>query len=125
MPIDVVRRVDVCAFRGRVSAERAIFIWMFFVVIIGEARRAAAVPGRGDHHNATAEGRRGGGEEGGFEQVEEQEVCEVVGAELGFEAVGIAGEGGDCHDAGVADEDIEAAAFVALEELFCACAHAG
>ena len=52
-------------------------------------------------------------------------MCEVVGPELGFEAVGCAGKGGYGHDTGIADEDIEAAGFAPLEEFFCACANAG
>ena len=54
--------------------------------------------GGGESDDAGGEGGGGGGEEEGFEELEEEEVGEVVGAELGFEAVGCGALGG-CHDA--------------------------
>ena len=62
--------------------------------------------GEGDEAAAGLEERR--------DAVDEDEVAEMIGAELGFEAVGGVAEGGG-HDAGVGDEDVERAAL--CEEL--------
>ncbi len=43
--------------------------------------------GGGDVDDAGLEGRGAGGEQGGQEELEEEEVAEVVGAELGFEPI--------------------------------------
>ena len=81
--------------------------------------------GRGDHDYTAVEGGCARLDEGIFQEIKEQKVRKVAGAELGFEAVACACEGGNGHDTGVADEDVEPAALVALEELFCARANAG
>jgi hypothetical protein len=122
--IDVVRHVDICAFRGCIRADGAVFVRLFLVIVVYKAGRTATMPGRGDHDDAAVEGGRTGLDECIFQEIEEQEVCEMVGVELGFEAVCSKGEGWDGRDTGVANEDIEPAASFALEELFCACANA-
>ena len=66
-----------------------------------------AVAEGGETDDAGGEGGGGGLEEEGFEELEEEEVGEVVGTELGLEAVGGVGEGGGSHYAGVIDEKVE------------------
>src|ERR1700679_2459939 len=70
---------------------------------IVELDLAVAVRERGDGDDA----RRGGGEQLREEQPGERKVAEVVGAKLALKAVGRELAGGEGHDAGVVDEDVE------------------
>ena len=85
---------------------------------IVEVDVAEAVAGRREQHDAGA----AGGHQRGREQLDEQEVAEVVGAELHLEAV----DGGALragHHAGVGDEHVEHR--VVLDEPVGEGAHAG
>ena len=61
----------------------------------------------GETDDARVELRSRRGEKGGFEELEEQKVGEMVGAELGFESVGCFDDCWGSHDAGVIDEDVQ------------------
>ena len=91
---------DVGGLRPPVAEPR--LVRRAFEVGVVEVHVAEPVPSRAERHDA---GRRGG-DERGCEQVREQEVPEVVGAELQLEAVGGGAEGAS-HDTGVVDEHVE------------------
>lgn len=98
-PRDAVGEVDVCCFGLPIGHPGLVGVGLGEVEVV-RAGGGDAVAEGGDGNDAGAGGGCAGGEEEGFEQVEEQEVREVVCAELRFEAVfGLALGGG--HYAGI------------------------
>ncbi len=104
--LDLICHVDVCSFGLPVGAPGAVGSGGGEVVV-GEVNAVSAVADGGEADNAGLERRGGGGEEEGFEELEEEEVGEVIGAELSFEAIGSEGTGGESHYAGVVYENVE------------------
>lgn len=94
--IEFICHVDVCRLGLPVRDPRVIRGGGEVVVGEEDAVGAVARGGEADHPGS---GRRGGGsKQERFEQLEEEEVRQVVGAQLGLESVGGAGLWG-CHDA--------------------------
>lgn len=85
-PRDAVGEVDVGCFGLAVGDPGLVCVGLGEVEVV-RAGGCDAVAEGGDGDDAGGGGGCGGGEEEGFEEVEEQEVGEVVCAELGFEAV--------------------------------------
>jgi len=78
---------------------------------VAEVDVGQCVHAAGDAHHA----RAGGGEQPGRQATGQGEVPEVVDAELGLEAVGC-GAVGECHDAGVVDQQVQPLVVVVLGE---------
>lgn len=95
---DAVSEVDVGCFGLAVGDPGLVGVGFGEVEVVGAGGGYAVAEG-GDGDYAGGGSGCGGGEEEGFEQVEEEEVGEVVGAELRFEAV-FGFSLGSGHDAG-------------------------
>ena len=104
--VEFVGEVDVCGLGLGIGEPGVVEAGSVETVIV-DVDAAVAVTRRTHRDDAGGEFRGGGGEEERLQELEEQEVGEVVGAELGFMAVGCFRVGGDGHDAGVVDEDVE------------------
>jgi hypothetical protein len=129
---DLVREIYVCGLRLAVGLERV--VGFLFEVVVLEANGATAVAEGAHGYHSRWESGRAGGQERGFEELEEVEVADVVDAELHFEAI-LRSAFGDCHDSilfvsdcsrgpwaggyspSVCDEDVQCLAL--LEELVC------
>lgn len=102
---DLIGHVDIGCFTAAVRGPGRVFA--IVEIVVADVDRTGAVAGGGKIDDARVKfgGRRG--EEGSFEELEEQEVREMVCAELGFESVGCFDECRGGHDAGVVDENIQ------------------
>ena len=105
-PLDLIGEVDVGGLGLAVGYEGLVAIWLVESQVV-EVDAVSAVAGGRDAHDARWEVSCCGFEECVFEALEEQEVREVIDAELGFVAVGCEVACGVRHDAGVVDEEVE------------------
>ena len=85
-PRDAVGEVDVGGFGLSVGDPGLVGVGLGEVEVVRAGGRDAVAEG-GDGYDAGGVAGRAGGEEERFDEVEEEEVGEVVGAELRFEAV--------------------------------------
>ena len=108
--LNLVSHVDVRGLGLPISAPGAV-IGGLGEVVVGGIEAVGAVAGGGEADDTGVERGCGGGEEERFEEFEEEKVSEVVGTELGFEAVGGEGAGGEGHYTGVVYKDIEGLGF--------------
>jgi hypothetical protein len=100
VPADAVGEVDVGCFRLPVGCPGGVGVGLGEIEVVW-AGWGCAVPDAGEGDNAGGGGGGCGGEEEGEERVEEEEVGEVVCAELEFEAVEGFAEGGGHYAGGV------------------------
>ena len=110
-PLDLVGHVDVRRLRLRIRTERDVHS---FQIVVLRHDAACTMARGGDGDDSAVELWHAGGQEGGLEELEEQEVCEVVGGELQLEAVGGLGFRAG-HNAGVGHEDVQVVVTAAEE----------
>ena len=86
--LDLVGHVQGCELRLRVGGDRITrLIDKVNVILIGEVECAVTMTDRGKSDDMRAEFRDSRGQECRFEELKEQNVCEVFGARLQLEAV--------------------------------------
>ncbi len=70
------------------------------------ARQECAFKGKTDSHHAGVVAGRGGCQQGGLQELNEQEVSDMIGAKLELKAV-LGLSLWTCHDASIGDEDVQ------------------